>query len=90
LADGEDPTVVVTALDLNGSQVPVEQDGVGASELAEGDEIDRYGPVTVRWCAPLVENSLRAIVFVVGFAVIGTIIAVILRSTPIARGVGLL
>jgi hypothetical protein len=37
-----------------------------------------------------VEDYLRALVFVAGFAVIGTTIAVLLRSTPIALGVGLL
>jgi ABC-type transport system involved in multi-copper enzyme maturation permease subunit len=36
------------------------------------------------------EDYLRAIAFVAGFAVIGTTIAVLLRSTPIALGVGLL
>jgi ABC-type transport system involved in multi-copper enzyme maturation permease subunit len=40
--------------------------------------------------ADAAEDYLRAIAYVAGFAVIGTTIAVLLRSTPIALGVGLL
>jgi ABC-2 type transport system permease protein len=63
---------------------------ITAAIVAPAQDIGTDGWFGLAALGEAVEDYLRAIVFVVGFAVIGTTIAVLLRSTPIALGVGLL
>jgi ABC-type transport system involved in multi-copper enzyme maturation permease subunit len=61
-----------------------------AAVVAPAQDISTDGWFGLAALGDAVEDYLRAIAFVGGFAVIGTTIAVLLRSTPIALGVGLL
>jgi ABC-type transport system involved in multi-copper enzyme maturation permease subunit len=63
---------------------------ITAATVAPAQDIATDGWFGLTALGDAAEDYLRAIVFVAGFAVIGTTIAVLLRSTPIALGVGLL
>jgi ABC-type transport system involved in multi-copper enzyme maturation permease subunit len=63
---------------------------VTAAIVAPGQDIGTDGWFGLSALEDAAEDYLRAIVFVGGFAVIGTTIAILVRSTPIALGVGLL
>jgi ABC-type transport system involved in multi-copper enzyme maturation permease subunit len=63
---------------------------ITAATVAPAQDVSTDGWYGLDALGEAVEDYLRAIVFVAGFAVIGTTIAVLLRSTPIALGVGLL
>jgi ABC-type transport system involved in multi-copper enzyme maturation permease subunit len=63
---------------------------ITAGIVARAEDISTTGWFNLDAFGEGVEDYLRSIVFVVGFAVIGTTIAVLLRSTPIALGVSLL
>jgi ABC-type Na+ efflux pump permease subunit len=63
---------------------------ITAAVVAPAQDISTNGWFGLSALGDAVEDYLRAVVFVGGFAAIGTTIAVLLRSTPIALGVGLL
>jgi ABC-type Na+ efflux pump permease subunit len=63
---------------------------ITAAVVAPAQDIGTNGWYGLSALGEAAEDYLRAIAFVGGFAVIGTTIAVLLRSTPIALGVGLL
>lgn len=63
---------------------------ITAAIVAPGQDIATAGWFGLDALGDGIEDYLRAIVFVVGFALIGTTIAVVVRSTPIALGVALL
>jgi ABC-type Na+ efflux pump permease subunit len=63
---------------------------ITAAVVAPAQDISTNGWYGLTALGDAAEDYLRAIVFVAGFAAIGTTIAVLLRSTPIALGVGLL
>jgi hypothetical protein len=63
---------------------------ITAAVVAPAQDIGTDGWFGLSALGDAAEDYLRALAFVGGFAVIGTTIAVLLRSTPIALGVGLL
>jgi ABC-type transport system involved in multi-copper enzyme maturation permease subunit len=63
---------------------------ITAAIVAPAQDIATDGWFGLSALADAGEDYLRSIAYVGGFAVIGTTIAVLLRSTPIALGVGLL
>ncbi len=63
---------------------------VTAAIVAPAQDISTDGWFGLSALGDAAEDYLRAIAYVIGFAVIGTTIAVLLRSTPVALGVGLL
>jgi ABC-type transport system involved in multi-copper enzyme maturation permease subunit len=63
---------------------------ITAGVVAPAQDVGTDGWFGLSAVGEAVEDYLRAIVFVGGFALVGTTIAVVLRSTPIALGVGLL
>jgi hypothetical protein len=63
---------------------------ITAAIVAPGQDISTDGWFGLSALGDAVEDYLRALAFVGGFAIIGTTIALLLRSTPIALGVGLL
>jgi hypothetical protein len=63
---------------------------ITAAIVAPAQDISTNGWLGVDAFGEGVEDYVRSIVYVVGFAIIGTTIAVLVRSTPIALGVGLL
>jgi ABC-type transport system involved in multi-copper enzyme maturation permease subunit len=75
-------TVVMAAALVIGS--------ITAAIVAPAQDVSTDGWFGLSAFGEAVEDYLRAILFVGGFAVIGTTVAVVLRSTPIALGVGLL
>jgi hypothetical protein len=79
--------VLVAAIVMAGALVI---GSVTAVIVAPAQDIGTDGWFGLSAVGEAVEDNLRAIAFVVGFTVIGTTIAVTLRSTPIALGVGLL
>ncbi|MEJ7719554.1 MAG: hypothetical protein WKF58_03545, partial [Ilumatobacteraceae bacterium] len=63
---------------------------ITAAVVAPAQDIGTGGWFGLDALADAVEDYVRAIAYVVGFAVIGTTIAVLVRSTPIALGIALL
>ncbi|MGH9136421.1 MAG: ABC transporter permease [Acidimicrobiales bacterium] len=63
---------------------------VTAAIVAPAQDIDTAGWFGLSALGEAAEDYVRAIAFVVGFALIGTTIAVLVRSTPVALGIGLL
>ncbi|MGH9231371.1 MAG: ABC transporter permease [Acidimicrobiales bacterium] len=63
---------------------------ITAAIVAPAQDIGTAGWFGLSALGDAAEDYLRAIVFVGGFAVIGTTIAVLVRSTPIALGIALL
>jgi hypothetical protein len=63
---------------------------ITAAIAAPAQDIDTTGWFGLSALGEGIEDYLRAIALVIGFAVIGTTIAVLLRSTPVAVGVSLL
>ena len=79
--------VLVAAIVMAGALVI---GSITAAIVAPAQDISTTGWFGLAALGEGVEDYLRSIVYVVGFAVIGTTIAVLLRSTPVALGVGLL
>jgi len=63
---------------------------ITAAVVARAQDIGTGGWFGLDALGNAVEDYVRAIAYVVGFAVIGTTTAVLVRSTPIALGIGLL
>ena len=63
---------------------------ITAAIVAPAQDIGTDGWFGLSALGDAAEDYLRAIAYVVGFAIIGTTIAVLVRSTPIALGVALL
>jgi ABC-type Na+ efflux pump permease subunit len=63
---------------------------ITAAIVAPAQDIDTAGWFGLEAFGEAAEDYVRAIAFVVGFALIGTTIAVLVRSTPVALGIGLL
>jgi hypothetical protein len=79
--------VLVAAIVMAGALVI---GSITAAVVAPAQDVSTDGWFGLSALGEAVEDYLRAVVFVAGFAVIGTTIAVLLRWTPIALGVGLL
>ena len=61
-----------------------------AAIVAPAQDISTDGWFGLSALADSAEDYLRALAYIIGFAVIGTTIAVLVRSTPIALGISLL
>jgi ABC-type transport system involved in multi-copper enzyme maturation permease subunit len=79
--------VLVAMLVLAGALVV---GSITAAVVAPAQDISTDGWFGLAALGDAGEDYLRSIAYVVGFAIIGTTIAVLLRSTPIALGVALL
>jgi ABC-type transport system involved in multi-copper enzyme maturation permease subunit len=63
---------------------------ITAAIVAPAQDISTDGWFGLSALADAAEDYLRALAYIIGFAVIGTTIAVLVRSTPIALGISLL
>ena len=79
--------VLVAAIVMAGALVI---GSITAAIVAPAQDIGTAGWFGLDALGDAAEDYLRAIAYVVGFAVIGTTIAVLVRSTPIALGICLL
>jgi ABC-type transport system involved in multi-copper enzyme maturation permease subunit len=63
---------------------------ITAAIVAPAQDISTDGWFGLTALSDAAEDYLRALVYIIGFAVIGTTIAIVVRSTPIALGISLL
>lgn len=79
--------ILVAAIVMAGALVV---GSITAAVVAPAQDIGTDGWFGLSALGEAVEDYLRSIAYVGGFAIIGTTIAVLVRSTPIALGIGLL
>jgi ABC-type transport system involved in multi-copper enzyme maturation permease subunit len=79
--------VLVAAIVMAGALVV---GSITAAVVAPAQDIGTGGWFGLAALGEAAEDYLRSIVYIGGFAIIGTTIAVLVRSTPIALGIGLL